>query len=384
VDGNRAAVAPDAYPNIGPSLDADTCVSASECVVVGDYASSGPGGLLVLTGSGASWTATEAPLPSNASPDSGTLASVACASASDCVAAGDYIDTSEARDGLLLTGSGSSWTAIEAPLPADAATKARAHINSVVCPSTSSCVAVGFYTDSSGNLQGLLLTGSGSSWTATKAPLPGNAASNGLAGDGLTAVTCASTSSCVALGSYFATGNIEEQLLVTGSGSSWTATEAPVPVNASAPYGLSSVTCVSTSACLVVGDYLDSSGYPYTQGLLLSGSGSSWTATQAPLPANADTTATGSAAVISAACSSASSCVAVGEYLDSSGKYRGLLLTGSGSSWTATEAPVPGNAAPSSDAALRAVACSSSTCTGLGGYVDSSRVPQDFLLTGSG
>jgi hypothetical protein len=373
---------PDAYPNGGLSLDADTCVSASECVVVGDYASSGPGGLLMLTGSGSSWTAAEAPLPANASPDSGTLASVACASASDCVAAGDYIDASDARDGLLETGSGSSWTAIEAPLPTDANPKARAHIDSVACPSTSSCVAVGYYTDSSGNTQRLLLTGSGSSWTATQAPLPDNAASSGLVGSGLTAVACASTTSCVAIGSYIAAGSTQEQLLVTGAGSSWTATQAPVPANASAPYALISVTCASMSACLVVGDYVDSSGK--YQGLLLSGLGSSWTATEAPLPANADTTSTGSAAVVSVACLSTLSCVAVGYYTDSSGKNQGLLLTGSQSSWIAAEAPVPSNAAPSSDAGLHVVACSSSTCTGLGGYTDSAGVGQEFLLTGSG
>ena len=55
---------------------------------------------------------------------------------------------------LLVTGSGTSWTAAEAPLPANAAADPGAGLGSVACPSASSCVAAGVYTDSSGNLAG--------------------------------------------------------------------------------------------------------------------------------------------------------------------------------------------------------------------------------------
>jgi hypothetical protein len=60
-----------------------------------------------------------------------------------------------------LTGLSTSWTAAEAPRPANAAADPAAGLTSVACPSASSCVAAGFYTDSSGNGQGLLVTGSG-------------------------------------------------------------------------------------------------------------------------------------------------------------------------------------------------------------------------------
>ena len=102
---------------------------------------------------------------------------MACASASSCVATGDYTDSSGNTQALLVTGSGTSWTAAEAPLPANAAADPDAFFpGSVACASASSCVATGFYTDSSGNIQGLLVTGSGTSWTAAEAPLPANAA----------------------------------------------------------------------------------------------------------------------------------------------------------------------------------------------------------------
>ena len=69
----------------------------------------------------------------------------------------------------------SGWTAAEAPLPAGAAANPGVSVTSVTCPSASSCVAVGTYLDSAGNLQGLVLTGSGTSWTAAEAPLPAGA-----------------------------------------------------------------------------------------------------------------------------------------------------------------------------------------------------------------
>ena len=127
-----------------------------------------------------------------------TSTSVACPSASSCVAAGSYYDSSGNEQALLVTGSGTSWTAAEAPLPANAAADRSAVLDSVACPSASSCVAAGDYADSSGNGQGLLVTGSGTSWTAAEAPLPANAAADPDAGLG--SVACPSASSCVAAG----------------------------------------------------------------------------------------------------------------------------------------------------------------------------------------
>jgi hypothetical protein len=61
--------------------------------------------------------------------------------------------------GLLETLSGTTWTPIKAPLPAGAGAVV-AYLNSVACPSTSVCVAVGNYGDSSGTVP-LVLTGPG-------------------------------------------------------------------------------------------------------------------------------------------------------------------------------------------------------------------------------
>jgi hypothetical protein len=371
-----------ALPPYSPLL-AVACPSATSCIAVGSYDHSGgasPG--LLVTGSGTSWTATQAPLPGNASQYvDAPLQSIACPSTTSCVAAGYYDDTSVHEDGYLVTGSGTSWAATQAPLPANAA-PGIALLQSVACASTTSCVAVGTYTDSSGNTEGLVLTGSGTSWTATEAPLPADATA-GNPNVSLGSVACPSTTSCIAIGTYLNTTNNQNGLLLTETGTSWAATEAPLPANAatgSLSYVvLESLACPSATSCVVTGSYADPSDN--LDGLLLTGAGTSWAATEAPLPANA-TTSNLQVGLPSVACASTTSCVAVGTYVDLSGYDDGLVLSKSGTSWTATQAPPP----PSTDArlALSSVACAATTsCLAIGTYDDKSTV-QGVLLTGSG
>jgi hypothetical protein len=280
---------------------------------------------MLLTGSGTSWTATEAPLPANAGPDWGVqLRSVSCPSTTSCVAVGQYFDPSSGNEqGLLVTGSGTTWQATQAPLPANAAARPSVALYSVACPSSTVCVATGSYNDSSGNEHGLLLTGSGTTWQATQAPLPANAAANPLAS--LTMEACRSATSCVATGQYFDSSGNDKGLLVTGSGTSWKARTVPLPANAAASpkVWLYSVACHGNSSCVATGTYQDSSGS--YQALLVTGSGTSWHATQAPLPADALTSP--GADLSSVACPSTTWCIAAGEYNASSGE-RVLLETG--------------------------------------------------------
>jgi hypothetical protein len=280
---------------------------------------------------------------------------------------------------MLLTGSGTSWTATEAPLPGGAATNPLATLTAAACPSATSCVATGTYSDSSG-YQGLLVSGSGTTWRATQSPLPGGAATNPFVG--LPSVACASASSCTAVGSYQSPSSPGNSLglLVTGSGGSWTASQAPMPANAttSPNAGLSAVACPAATSCAAAGFYEDSSNDQ--QGLLVTGSGTSWTAAEAPLPAGA--AANPDVLLPSVACASGSSCTAVGRYAVPSGG--GLLLTGSGTSWTASEAPQPPTG-PGSSVDLNSVACPSTiVCAVAGDYTDSSGNRQGVLLTGPG
>ena len=104
------------------------------------------------------WTAVNAPLPADASANPNLLrGTVACSAASACVVASDYFDSSGVEHGLLLTGSGTSWTAMKAPLPSNAVNGGE--LDSVTCVPGSVCTAGGLYLDSSQHTQGMLLTG---------------------------------------------------------------------------------------------------------------------------------------------------------------------------------------------------------------------------------
>ena len=403
------------------TLGSVACPSTSECVAGGTYAAtSGLNGGLLLTGSGSSWSPFGAPDTS--------VSDVACPTASQCVAT-EYVTND------LLIGSGSSWAAQQVPLPANAGPNPTVYLDSVACPSVTTCVVAGSYTDSSGNQQGMLVTGSGTSWTATELPLPSggsfSTSSNGTNQTSGLSIMCASVSACVATGEYFDSSGNQESMLVTGSGSSWTATQMPVPAGGSdgQPSQGGSVACASASACVIVGTYTDSAGN--TQDMFVTGSGTSWTATQMPVPTDPDVnnglpnggidgvtcpstsnctavvgfTEAGQQATVfnglgsswtatnvplpisggnnfdggSIACASASACaVVVGSYQTSTNSSSVLILTGSGSSWTASSAPLP-----SSTAAIFGGACASaSSCVAVGDYIDSDGSTEALLLTG--
>jgi hypothetical protein len=365
------------------TLNSVACPSAIVCVTVGYYADTvGNAQGLLLAGSGTSWTATQAPVPANAAAGSGGIPSpVACASATTCVTAGYYADTSGNLQGLLLTKSGTTWTAAQAPVPVGADAHPRVSIGSVACPSATACVAVGNYYDSSGTQQGLLLTGFGAAWTATQAPLPTTAGANGA---DLFSVACPSATACVAVGEYSDSGG-EQGLLLTGSGTTWTPTQAPKPGNANnvnPGVVLSSVACPSTSTCVAGGSYSD---FPQatSAGLLLTRTGTTWVAAQAPVPVGAP--ANSNVSVLSVACPSTATCVASGYYDDSAGGQLGLLLAGSGTTWAPAEAPLPPDARANPEVAIGSVACASTTtCIVVGSYADSSGQARGLLLNGSG
>ncbi|MGH3192410.1 MAG: hypothetical protein ACRDPY_37330 [Streptosporangiaceae bacterium] len=88
------------------------------------------------------------------------MAGVSCPSVSQCTAIGDYSDGGTDTDPMLLTLSGGSWTAAEAPLPANAAGNPQTTMTGVSCASASQCVATGWYWDST-TWVGLLLSGPG-------------------------------------------------------------------------------------------------------------------------------------------------------------------------------------------------------------------------------
>lgn len=306
---------------------------ATRCLATAEYMKTAtkPGGGVLLTGSGTSWSEVKAPVPSGSLSTPLEFSGAACASASACVA----IDGGQ---GILEAGSGSHWSGLHPPAPSDGF--AVNGLDGVACASAKSCVVVGGYSGTAHKYDaGLLLTGHGTSWTAVSLPEPAPIADTPA---GLDSVACPTTSFCAATGSYGMTG--QGALLTTGHGTSWQTVVAPLPSDAHSPAfaSLNSVACSAAEHCVAVGYYETSSGN--YEPLLEVESGSSWQARRTSLPSDAGTKKV-SNQLISVSCPSASLCVAVGEYMPGTyGGTSGLLVTGSGSAWHGRAAPSFGGA----------------------------------------
>jgi hypothetical protein len=294
---------------------------------------------------GATWTAARPPLPAGANSTSySSIADVSCPSATSCLASGYYTDTSGVERGLLLTWSDGAWTAAQAP-----------YIDNLSCVTATFCVSVNGPE---------ILTWAKGTWTTTSAPAP---ADNGSDPVSLESVSCASASFCVAAGAYTNAAGHAEGVLETWSDGTWTAARAPLPAHAAAnpevvfgPGNLAS--CPSVSFCVAAGDYTDTSRS--TEGLLETWSHGKWTARKAPLPAGAASRP--DVVLLGLSCPTASHCLATGSYNDTSGSVDDLLATWSGSSWSPTSRPA-------SDYLLGPVACvSASACVIAGSKVATS------------
>lgn len=358
-------------------LNSVTCPSAKACTAVGSYTgSAGYQGLLVVK-SGSAWTATEAPLPKGAAADPYTdITAVSCFSASACAATGSYTDASGNTQALLLTGSGSSWKAVKPPLPAGAAPSSGS-VGAPRCVSATSCAVLGGYYDpGAGNGMPYLLTGFGAAWTVATVQLPAN-----TTGGGLSALACTGPSACTAVGTLDHTTS-SDGLIVSGFGSSWTATTAPTPSGSSGNESLTDLRCTPAPHCVATGYVAASGGYV---GALLSGYGSTWSATAAPLPANAASNP--DAQLQTLACPGGTTCTAVGTYWKTGSNVAGLIVTGSGSTWAATQAPLPGNAAKDQSeggVSITGIACITSGCVIGADYRTASGYNSSALLLGSG
>jgi hypothetical protein len=177
---------------------------------------------------------------------------------------------------------------------------------------------------------------------------------------------------------------------VAGASPSWSAVNPTMPSDAVAGQGVSllSASCPADGWCVAVGNYMASSGSTYYDaGLIDAQSGGTWSATEAPLPPGAS----GSdpqAILYAVQCPAVGTCVAVGEYTDSSGATQALVEQLSKGQWTPSELALPGDAltsGPSAFAQLSNVVCpASGSCEAYGLYTQGSGGEQALVTSDSG
>jgi hypothetical protein len=117
-------------PPAPPSeLEAVSCTSSTTCTAVG-FSQAAPSATLIEQLSGGTWTVVPSP---NAAGSSNNLSGVSCITASNCVAVGQSDDSSGDHT-LVEQLSGGVWSIVPAP---------DITLNGVSCSSASSCIAVG-------------------------------------------------------------------------------------------------------------------------------------------------------------------------------------------------------------------------------------------------
>jgi hypothetical protein len=120
--------------------------------------------------SGTTWTAPDVDLPDDARPYSLRVPALpavtgptglSCPSTTFCAAVGAYLSVPY-EQGVLATSASSSWPALPALLPLDAAAppccQSQSTLESVSCPTASVCYAVGSYWSTDDNKHALIET----------------------------------------------------------------------------------------------------------------------------------------------------------------------------------------------------------------------------------
>jgi sugar lactone lactonase YvrE len=274
------------------------------------------------------------------------LTGVSCISANNCQAAGYYKNSSGTFVTLAESWNGTEWTVQSTPNPGGAL---ESRLEAISCASSTNCMAIGYYKTGSEAFSTLVEHYNGTAWAIQSSP---NTA--GFAKNYLYSVSCGSSSDCWSVGKSAHTvieeleGKKPAALLEHWNGSAWSLSSLT-----EAPAQLKRVSCGSASSCVAVTGQA---------GLAVQRwNGTTWASqTLATPPSGSGSTIKG------ISCGASGTCTAVGSYT-SSGHSAPLVERWNGSSWSVQAAVDPvGVIEETISSSLEAVSCTSSACTAVG------------------
>lgn len=260
-------------------------------------------------------------------------------------------------------GAATTWTVQSVPLPAGVNL---AYLTGVSCPTATFCVAAdpadGFAPNSSAEAPEVEVW-NGTTWTAQSLPqaptLPG----------WVTAVSCASESSCVAVGYYEPAGKPNGMLAEVWNGSTWKASVIPQVTTGDQDGTLTSVSCFA-GGCIAVGNWTSGDG-AVEMPLAEHWNGKTWT--EQTLPAVPQGTSTDLRGV---SCVAATQCTAVGSGNGAQGPTVVIEQRNLGA-WKLVDGSTPVD--PGSQ--LNSVSCVQySYCFAAGGTVSNSGTSLPFVM----
>jgi hypothetical protein len=284
-----------------------------------------------------------------ASSFAGEMRKISC-TAEGCVAVG--VKGSAAETWLVFQ-FGGAWT-IAPTKPQLPAGNLESSLSGISCTTTSACTAVGAYRDSGGTYHSLVNRWNGSVWSLQSAPDP----TEGNAQKAMLAVSCASASSCWAVGEA-----ASKPVAWSWNGSLWSAATVPLPAGAKGAT-LVGVSCGSAKACMAVGNSYEGPGTE--KALAERWTGAKWEIVPTPTPAGTK----GFVSLTDVACLSPNACFSAGysapELVNGTPtSLKTLAESWDGTEWSVLTTP---NLASQTYNSLAGISCTTSiNCTAVGG-----------------
>jgi hypothetical protein len=306
-----------------------SCSAPDACVAAGtdesDLASGGRA--LLVSWDGGRWTDAHNPSPADAA--NSNLYDVSCPTAGFCMAVGAY-DSSDEPQGSPLAElwNGSAWSIVPVPRPAGADLN---DLDRISCAGPAACVATGFALIG-GHNNAIAAIWNGTSWQLTALPRPA-----GTTGSSLDGVSCASASACTAVGDYQVHESSKSKTLaMRWDGSRWTIQRTPNPSSGPNGRAVNGVSCPSPTACVAVGSANNASNTGSVP-LAMRWDGMAWSLTPARNPAHVTV-------LFGVSCTSAASCIAVGDGFSARGRGTTVSERWNGKAWSVLRTPVPARA----------------------------------------
>ncbi|HEY7951367.1 MAG TPA: hypothetical protein VID70_00170, partial [Solirubrobacteraceae bacterium] len=185
-----------------------------------------------------------------------SLGGVSCSSTSACTAVGAYTNSSAVEVTLAESWNGKEWSVQSTPNPS----QAKASVFSAVACPTKACYAVGSYVNGSGVKEAFAETYSGTAWSLQSVP-----SANGAKGSELSSISCVSASACTSVGSYTSKAGAKETLALGWNGTLWSLQSTPNPSEGKG-MALAGVSCVWVTGCYDVGFYTNAKSTQVTLG----------------------------------------------------------------------------------------------------------------------
>ena len=263
-------------PTAAGGLNAVSCTSTTFCIAVGN---------VVERWNGTKWSIVTS--PSDPGGNSRVLADVSCTTAAKCFAVGFTNAGGVGRPAALTQSwNGTKWSIVASPAPSRAYTA----FSGVSCTNPTNCTAVGYSQTASsrfnfGPPKTLVERWNGKRWSIVTSPNPGTTNSR------LTAVSCATPTSCVAVGQSTSAADRTSALktLVEGwNGTAWSNITSPNPAGSTVS-GAADVSCAGTKSCVAVGRYTTTTGPravdagPFKT-LIQKSNGTTWSIATSPDP----------------------------------------------------------------------------------------------------